>query len=156
MAPNGQNGIKGQYRFVDGVWKYTRVLDEDDRARRASAMRPVILLDESTPLIGDILSPRRQSVASTIASNSTLYSPRASNCRDIERCDCRSSRADRCTDSNETLASETPEFPREVENSNTSEAFISRNVEAVRGLLGRVIGRLIDRGERIETIAARA
>ncbi|KAJ3165178.1 hypothetical protein HK101_000282 [Irineochytrium annulatum] len=141
MAPNGQNGINGHYRFVDGAWKYTRVLQNG-----GSGSRPT--MNENTPLMREvtsILGAGQQ--AGSMTSSATLFSNRPS--RDMERGSSSTqpgiarggqSRL-RDVDTDEELS------PAIKLNEDSQEAFIRRNVENVKNMLGKAFGMIAETGE---------
>ncbi|KAJ3109769.1 hypothetical protein HDU96_007101 [Phlyctochytrium bullatum] len=149
MAPNGQNGIRGQYQFVDGVWKYTRILDPSSSSSSSpSSKGKQPSFDERTPLIGDTHVAAILNRHSATSSTSSRPSIRSS--------------ADTLTARSSSDASLESGNPRKsvTEDDATPRTkaidFINRNVDSVKGLVDRVMAKIIDRGERLDTLRERA
>ncbi|KAI8839556.1 hypothetical protein BC829DRAFT_403741 [Chytridium lagenaria] len=132
MGRDGENGIKGQYRFVNGVWN----------TRRSHFDENTPLYREVSSIVGTSVVGSRQSISS---SSSTLNGRVSSS-------DARGGSEEGLEDGSRAKGwrDEGPSEP------NNAQSFIHRNLDSVKGLVERVMGRIIDRGERIEQLRQRA
>ncbi|KAJ3097808.1 hypothetical protein HDU97_004544 [Phlyctochytrium planicorne] len=144
MARDGENGIKGQYGFVNGVWKYTRVLDDDGAAQRSEPFT------EDTPLIRDVSTSRYSIASSTSTLNNSGKSTTGSH-------GCLNDGSNRnSVRKSVTVPSGEGSAPNEEEEEGMATVFIRRNIEGVKGLVERVMGKILERGERLDTMRERA
>ncbi|KAJ3327446.1 hypothetical protein HDU76_011798 [Blyttiomyces sp. JEL0837] len=157
--PTGQKASRGGYRFIDGVYKYTRVFDEGEEKNHNNNRGD----DERSPLINSpaLRSSLYRSTESCNSRNSDNRNLEPLSTRSSTTVVSRSTRASRSDYNNGgsggggaddiSIMIDPPSPP-----SNAPEDRLKSKIEEVHGLVGRVMGKILNRGEKIDHLRERA